>query len=266
MTQDIGTAIKKFEDFQMQYNLYVVADEQNLHFKNLFAILSLLGFAWAKNCHHISYGMVILPKGMGKVKSREGTAVDADQLIAEMTNKVKEGKNFQGDIEDKETTARQIALAALKVFMLQVSSDKTIQFDPGQSIDFHGDTGPFIQYEYARIKSILRKAHEQKITVPSIQQTDFSALTEEQEHLLALHIQNFPSIVRLAGEQYNPTLITQYLLQLSRAFSKFYDRCPVLKEGITPEIQQARLVLCQAVAPVIKAGMGLLGVEVPERM
>lgn len=268
MTQDIGTAILKFKDFALTDSLYVVADEQILHFKNLFSALKLLGFGWADNCHHIYYGMVTLPHGMGKIKSREGTAVDADDLIAEMMERAKEKMQAELRVpaEKLDDTALSIALAALKVFVLQVSMDKNIQFDPTQTIEFTGDTGPAIQYSHARICSMLRKAlDEHQVDVDKLDAVDYGLLTAPEELAVARQLCEFPDAVANAGRNYNPSLIANYLLSLTKNYARMYTLHPVLKAETAP-LRDARLKLAQAAAQVMRIGMALLGVTAPESM
>lgn len=268
MTQDIGTAILKVTEYQLHRSIYVVASEQTLHFKILFTVLKLLGFPWATGCYHAAYGMVTLPKGMGKIKSREGTAVDADDLMEEMQNRAKEKmqeENLRVPAEDVEKTALDIALAALKVFILQVSSDKDIQFDPHQTIAFTGDTGPAIQYSYARIQSIFRKAAEQGIAIPQESQIDYKLLNTPMEFGLIRQLLEFPDIIKASCRTYNSGILVNYLLSLTKNYASVYTEYPVLKAE-TPALRDARLILAQAVAQIIRNGMALLGVNVPDRM
>lgn len=269
ITQDIGTAILKYQDFAPEYSIYVVADEQNLHFKTLFAILKMLGFAWAERCYHLAYGMVILPHGMGKIKSREGTAVDADALIAEMVQRTKEimqeGKVYV-PAEKMDETALDIALAALKVFILQVSVEKNIQYDPRQTINFTGDTGPAIQYSHARICSMLSKAaSDYNVVLEQLQSIDYGLLISAAEYALVREISDFPEMVQAAAKAYNVSLVANYLLSLTKAYAKVYAACTVLKAE-NEALRNARLMLAKATAQVIKNGMALLGVKVPESM
>ena len=269
MTQDIGTAVLKKEDFDLDTSIYVVADEQNLHFKILFAILKMLGFSWAENCHHAAYGMVTLPKGMGKIKSREGTAVDADDMMEEMVQRAKEAMQ-EGNLrvpEDKiEQTAWDIALGALKIFLLHVTSEKNIQFDPNETIDFSGDTGPAIQYSHARICSILRNAEEKHdIDMDKITDFDYKLLDSLEEFEIIRQLSEFPETIQNAAETYNISSIANYLLTLTKAFAKSYAKHRVLGAE-TEEHTKARLRLCQAIAQTIKNGMALLGANVPESM
>lgn len=269
ITQDIGTAALKYRDFQMDRSIYVVAEEQTLHFKVLFSILKLLGFPYADHCHHLPYGMVTLPRGMGKIKSREGTAADADDLIEEMVERAKQ-KIDSGEVhvpeDSKEKTALEIALAALKIFILQVSLEKNIQFDPEKTIEFTGDTGPAIQYSHARICSMLRKAQETYgVTLENVHlNADYSLLNTPEEIQLAKQLSDFPQVIVTAGEKYQIHLVANYLLALTKAYAKIYQLYPVLKsEG---NLRAARLMLAQATAQVLKNGMNLLGSVVPDRM
>ena len=268
ITQDIGTAILKYQDFRLDHSIYVVADEQNLHFKTLFAILKLLGFAWADRCHHVAYGMVVLPHGMGKIKSREGTAVDADELMAEMIERVKEKIQAKLRVapEDIEQTALDVALAALKVFMLQVSMEKSIQFDPTQTIEFTGDTGPAIQYSHARICSMIRKAaSDHGVVLDQLSEIDYGLLNSPEEYAVIRQLCDFPDVIRATGQSYNLSLLANYLLSLTKNYAGLYNACRVLTAETEP-LRNARLMLASAVAQVIKNGMSLLGVNVPESM
>lgn len=268
MTQDIGTAILKANEYHLDRSVYVVASEQALHFKTLFAILKLLGFPWASGCYHAAYGMVTLPKGMGKIKSRDGTAVDADDLIREMQERAKEKMkedNLRVPEDQVETTALSIALAALKIFILQVSSDKDIQFDPLQTIAFTGDTGPAIQYSYARIQSIFRKAVEQGIPIPDAEKSDYTLLNTPQEFALVRQLLEFPEVIKLACRTYNLGVLVNYLLTLTKNYASVYTEYPVLKAA-TEELRNARLILAQCVAQIIYNGMALLGADVPDQM
>lgn len=267
ITQDIGTAILKASDYPLDKSLYVVASEQNLHFKTLFAIMKLLRFSWADGCYHAAYGMVTLPKGMGKIKSREGTAVDADDLIAEMTQRAKskmKEENLRVEEDKLEETALDIALAALKIFILQVYPDKDIQFDPHKVIEFTGDTGPAIQYSYARICSIFRKAKEQNKEWKEDQLFAYDLLSQ-QEFSLIQDLSEFPQIIATAGESYNISLIANYLLNITRKYASIYAAYPVLKAE-SEQLRDARFALAKATAQVIQNGMSLLGANVPESM
>jgi arginyl-tRNA synthetase len=268
ITQDIGTAIKKFRDFAIDSSIYVVADEQRDHFLNLFAILKLLGYDWAERCYHVSYGMVTLPKGMGKIKSREGTAVDADDLISEMTTLAKEIM-LAGDVfvapEKIDETSRAVALAALKVFILRVNRNKNIQFDPQSEIALTGDTGPAIQMSYARICSILRKASELGI-VPAAN-SDFGLIIDELEFPLIRQIYNFPDMIQNVAKNYDSSLLVSYLFELSQAFARFFtDKNHSVIHAETPALKQARLTLCKVVQQTLENGLTLLGIRAIERM
>ncbi|HRU50853.1 MAG TPA: arginine--tRNA ligase [Planctomycetota bacterium] len=268
ITQDIGTAIQKAEEFQLDRSIYVVANEQNLHFNILFTILKMFQFPWADGCYHASYGMVTLPRGMGKIKSREGTAVDADDLLEEMTERAKEKiqtENLHIPEEQIHTTAQQIALAALKIFLLQVSQDKDLSFEPTKTIEFTGDTGPAIQYSYARICSIFRKAYEQNIVLPSPDQIQYELLDTPEEFTLIRQLYDFPQIIEKACQTYNIALLVNYLLELTKNYASVYTIYPILKAD-SSEKRDARLLLAHVCAQVIKTGMNLLGVEVPESM
>lgn len=268
ITQDIGTAIHKAEEFNLNRSIYVVANEQNLHFKTLFAILKMLGFSWADGCYHAAYGMVTLPKGMGKIKSREGTAVDADDLVEEMTSRAREkmqSENLHVPAELIDETALNIALAALKIFLLQVSQDKDLSFDPTQTIQFTGDTGPAIQYSYARICSIFRKAQEQGIVLPEANSIHYELLDSPEEFALIRQIYDFPQIIASCCSTYNIALLVNYLLEFTRIYASAYVAHPVLKAETT-ETRDARMALAKSCAQIIKTGMALLGVNVPERM
>ncbi len=264
MTQDIGTAALKNEDYTLDRSLYVVAEEQNLHFKILFAVLEMLGFPWACGCEHVPYGMVILPRGMGKIKSREGTAVDADDLIQEMKGRAEE-KIRDGEVrvseEQIEDTSLKVALSALKLFMLQVSLDKTVQFDPHEVIEFYGDTGPAILYSYARIQGIFRKA---EILPDEEKSIDVSLLTTSEEFALLQMVSEFPDTVKTACN-YNPHLLVSYLLTLKKNFSSYYGKEKVINED-NQALTLARLGLCQVVAQTIQNGLSLLGIEVVDNM
>jgi arginyl-tRNA synthetase len=276
MTQDIGTAILKFKDFELTDSLYVVADEQILHFKILFSALKLLGFPWAEHCHHIYYGMVTLPHGMGKIKSREGTAVDADDLISEMVARAKEKmqemkEQLRVSADKLDETALSIALAALKVFVLQVSMDKNIQFDPCQTIEFTGDTGPAIQYSHARICNMLRKAaDEHQIDMKKLSDVDYGLLNAPEEMAVTRQLCEFPDIVLTSGRSYDSSPIANYLLSLTKNYARMYALHPVIKGDMlkaeNTALRNARLKLAQAVADVIRIGMSLLGVNTPENM
>lgn len=266
MTQDIGTAKLRFEDYPINKMIYVVGNEQNYHFQVLSILLDRLGFDWGKDLVHFSYGMVELPNG--KMKSREGTVVDADDLIAEMIDgarRMSEDKiNKLNDINEaeKDEIARIVGLGALKYFILKVDARKNMLFNPEESIDFNGNTGPFIQYAYARIRSVLRKAISEKRGVAA----DMSkAKLNEKEISIIQQIADFPSIVSTAATDYNPSCIAGYCYDLVKEFNQFYHDYSILHEQ--DETKRAfRLVLSETTAQIIRTGMGLLGIEVPERM
>lgn len=265
ITQDIGTAIERFKEFpQLNQLIYTVGNEQDYHFKVLFKILDKLGYNWAKECYHLSYGMVELPEG--KMKSREGTVVDADDLIDEMISTAKEtteqlGKVEGFDDEELKQLYHTIGLGALKYFILKVDPKKKMLFDPKESIDFNGHTGPFIQYTHARIKSILRK-YEKDLKSISIKE---SILLHPKERELIRTIYEFPAILSEAANNYNPGLSANYVYELTKLFNQFYHDCPVLKEE-NEDIKQFRVKLSYITANVIKTGMEVLGIQVPERM
>lgn len=267
MTQDIGTAKLRFQDYPIDKMIYVVGNEQNYHFQVLSILLDKLGFKWGKDLVHFSYGMVELPNG--KMKSREGTVVDADDLIATMVSDAKQMSadkvNKLENITDEEASeiARIVGLGALKYFILKVDARKNMLFNPEESIDFNGNTGPFIQYTYARIRSILRKAKEQGIEIPETLSADTQI--SEKEISLIQHLQGFKAAVKQAGQDYNPNCIANYCYELVKEYNQFYHDFSVLREEDADK-KVLRLVLSQAVSQVVKNGMGLLGIEVPERM
>ncbi len=266
MTQDIGTAALRFEKYPIDKMVYVVGNEQNYHFQVLSILLSKLGFAWGKDLVHFSYGMVELPEG--KMKSREGTVVDADDLIKEMIDTARETSEELGKLdsctaEEAESVARMVGLGALKYFILKVDPRKNMTFNPKESIDFNGNTGPFIQYTHARIKSVLRKAAEQGIILP--ENVDKSVVLNEKETMLIQLIAEFPSIVKQAADECSPALIANYGYELVKEYNQFYHDFSILKEE-NATVKEMRLLLSANVAKVIKTAMGLLGIEVPERM
>ena len=266
MTQDIGTAEMRFNDYPIDKMVYVVGNEQNYHFQVLSILLDKLGFEWGKSLVHFSYGMVELPNG--KMKSREGTVVDADDLIAEMKSQARQtidaaGKFGERTEEEKDEVARIVGLGALKYFLLKVDARKNMLFNPAESIDFNGNTGPFIQYTYARIRSILRKAEAEQMQVSC----NFAATPEisTKEEAVVQHLSDFASVVRQAGEEFAPNAIANYCYELAKEYNQFYHDYKVL--GETDENKrQFRLVLSRNVAKVLRLGMGLLGIEMPERM
>ena len=267
MTQDIGTAEMRFNDFPIDKMIYVVGNEQNYHFQVLSILLDRLGFKWGKDLVHFSYGMVELPNG--KMKSREGTVVDADDLVASMIVNAKtlsEDKvnKLEGITEEeKDEIARIVGLGALKYFILKVDARKNMLFNPEESIDFNGNTGPFIQYTYARIRSILRKAEAQNITLPTSLSDD--APLNEKEKALIQKLNDFSVAVVQAGVDYSPSGIANYCYELTKEFNQFYHDYSILNADTEAE-KITRLMLAKNVAKVIKNGMALLGIEVPERM
>ena len=267
MTQDIGTAEMRFNDFPIDKMIYVVGNEQNYHFQVLSILLDRLGFKWGKDLVHFSYGMVELPNG--KMKSREGTVVDADDLVASMIANAKtlsEDKvnKLEGITEEeKNEIARIVGLGALKYFILKVDARKNMLFNPEESIDFNGNTGPFIQYTYARIRSILRKAEAQNITLPASLSDD--APLNEKEKALIQKLNDFSVAVAQAGVDYSPSGIANYCYELTKEFNQFYHDYSILNADTEAE-KITRLMIAKNVAKVIKNGMALLGIEVPERM
>lgn len=267
MTQDIGTAEMRFKDYPIDKMIYVVGNEQNYHFQVLSILLDRLGFKWGKDLVHFSYGMVELPNG--KMKSREGTVVDADDLVASMIQNARtlsEDKvNKLEDIteEEKNNIARIVGMGALKYFILKVDARKNMLFNPEESIDFNGNTGPFIQYTYARIRSILRKANAQGINIPA--SVEDNAPLNEKEIALIQKMNDFGAAVAQAGVDYSPSGIANYCYELTKEFNQFYHDYSILNADTEAE-KTTRLVLAQNVAKVIKNGMELLGIEVPERM
>ena len=267
MTQDIGTAEMRFKDYPIDKMIYVVGNEQNYHFQVLSILLDRLGFKWGKDLVHFSYGMVELPNG--KMKSREGTVVDADDLVASMIQNARtlseDKMNKLDDIteEEKNEIARIVGLGALKYFILKVDARKNMLFNPEESIDFNGNTGPFIQYTYARIRSILRKAAAQGITIPKTVATN--APLNEKEIALIQKMNDFGAVVAQAGIDYSPSGIANYCYELTKEFNQFYHDYRILNAD-TDDEKTTRIVLAQNVAKVIKNGMELLGIEVPERM
>jgi arginyl-tRNA synthetase len=265
MTQDIGTAIQRVKDHDINSMVYTVGNEQDYHFKVLFLILKKLGFDWAKNLYHLSYGMVELPSG--KMKSREGTVVDADVLMEEMTVTAKAIAQEQGKLEglttvEKESLYKTIGLGALKYFMLKVDPKKNMLFDPAESVDFQGNTGPFIQYTHARIKSILKKA--------DFDATRLSAATHlkltDRDTAVIKSLQEYPETIQNAADKYSPALIANYVYELVKEFNSFYQNVPKIVEEEDAPLKQFRLLLCYKTAAVIKSACQLLGIEVPEQM
>ena len=266
MTQDIGTAKLRFADYPINKMIYVVGNEQNYHFQVLSILLDKLGFEWGKSLVHFSYGMVELPEG--KMKSREGTVVDADDLMDEMINTAKETSGELGKLdgcteEEANNIARIVGLGALKYFILKVDARKNMTFNPKESIDFNGNTGPFIQYTYARIQSILRKAAEAGISVPSTLPKDVE-LSEKEEGLIQM-LADFAGVVKQAGEDYSPSVIANYTYDLVKEYNQFYHDFSILREE-NEHLKLFRLALSANVGRIVKSAMGLLGIEVPERM
>ena len=266
MTQDIGTAEQRFTDFPIDKMIYVVGNEQNYHFQVLSILLDRLGFEWGKSLVHFSYGMVELPEG--KMKSREGTVVDADDLMDEMITTARETSNELGKLDgltpaEAEEIARIVGLGALKYFILKVDARKNMTFNPKESIDFNGNTGPFIQYTYARIRSVLRKAAEQGISLPDSLHTGIE-LSEKEEGLVQM-LADFSAVVSQAGSDYLPSLIANYCYNLVKEYNQFYHDFSILREENT-DVKAFRLALSAEVAKIVRLGMGLLGIEVPERM
>ena len=264
MTQDIGTAKLRYQDYPIDKMIYVVGNEQNYHFQVLSLLLDRLGFKWGKDLVHFSYGMVELPEG--KMKSREGTVVDADDLIDDMVKTAKvvsaELGKLDGLTEDEvNEICETVGLGALKYFLLKVDPRKNMTFNPKESIDFNGNTGPFIQYTYARIRSVLRKAAETGVAV-----TDFSAVVpNEKETALIQTLSDFPATVAEAGRSYSPALIANYTYELVKQYNQFYHDYSILREE-DAAIRSLRLTICSVTAKVIKTAMSLLGINVPERM
>lgn len=263
ITQDLGTAEMKYDDFGMDQSIYVVGNEQDYHFKVLFAILEKLGKSWAKGLYHLSYGMVDLPSG--KMKSREGTVVDADDLIAEMVQTARQktetlGKTNDFAEEEKEVLYKNIGLGALKYFLLKVEPKKRLLFDPSESIDFQGHTGPFIQYTHARIKSLLHKAGYAggiRNEVESLEPTELEMI---------MLLSRYPAEVSGAAQAHSPAFLANYLYEVAKLFNKFYHEVPPIIKEENEAVKQHRLNICKVTADVLKNGMKILGIEVPERM
>ena len=266
MTQDIGTAKLRFQDFPIDQMIYVVGNEQNYHFQVLSILLDKLGFKWGKDLVHFSYGMVELPNG--KMKSREGTVVDADELIASMIADARKtsdelGKFHDMSEEERQEISRIVGLGALKYFILKVDARKNMLFNPEESIDFNGNTGPFIQYTYARIRSILRKAEAQGITIPASLPAGMPLV--EKEIALIQKSSEYGAAVAQAGKDYSPSGIANYCYELTKEFNQFYHDYSILGAD-TEDEKLTRLVIAKNVAKTLKNGMALLGIEVPERM
>jgi len=265
MTQDLGTAHQRYEEYKPEKMIYVVGNEQNYHFDVLKLILKKLDYQWAENIHHFSYGMIELPEG--KMKSREGTVVDADDLIDEMIDTARKtteelGKIEKFDCEEAKKLYKILAMGALKFFILKVDPKKTMLFDPKESIDFNGHTGPFIQYTHARIQSVLRKAKENSLDHLSF--TDNISILPKEKNILKL-IYDFPLIVVEAGEKLSPALIANYVYELTKEYNQFYQEITILKED-NKELVAFRLKLSEFTGKIIKQSMKLLGIEVPDRM
>ncbi|MEA1896571.1 MAG: arginine--tRNA ligase, partial [Bacteroidota bacterium] len=267
MTQDLGTAVLRFEDNNgFEKLIYVVGNEQNYHFQVLKIIMKKLGYSWSDKLYHLSYGMVELPEG--KMKSREGTVVDADDLMDEMIQTAKEMSEELGKLEDysekeKEGIYTKIGMGALKYFMLKVDPKKNMTFNPRESIDFNGNTGPFIQYTYARIRSVLRKAQELRINWDGLSEEANELLPKEKE--LVKILLNYKDVVTEAGDNLSPALIANYCYELVKEYNQFYHDHSILREQDSGT-REFRLQLSEMTGRIIKSGMGLLGIEVPERM
>jgi arginyl-tRNA synthetase len=265
MTQDIGTALLRYKDNpSLSALIYTVGNEQNHHFKVLFAILMKLGYEWAKECYHLSYGMVELPKGMGRMKSREGTVVDADDLMKTLANDAKEATLERSQIEDLSSEEqnelfRTIGMGGLKYFLLKVDPKKKMIFNPAESIELNGNTGPFIQYTYARTQSILRSVEDFKKEVSS----EVELFPIEQELIIALG--DFSATIKEAGENYSPALIANYVYELAKTYNSFYQSISIFKEEDENK-KQVRIALSYQVGEVIRSGMKLMGITVPDRM
>lgn len=264
ITQDLGTAQMKYDDFKMDESIYVVGNEQDYHFKVLFLILDKLGKSWAKGLYHLSYGMVDLPSG--KMKSREGTVVDADDLIAEMIATAKQKTEALGKVdhfseEEKELLYYNIGMGALKYFLLKVEPKKRLLFDPAESIDFQGNTGPFIQYTYARIKSLLSKAGH----VEGKGADNQIALSETELDMIIL-LAKYPAEITAAAKAFSPASLANYIYEVAKMFNKFYHEIPPIVKEEDEQTKQHRLNLSRVTAHILKAGMRILGIDVPERM
>jgi len=265
MTQDIGTAVQRVRDHDIDSMVYTVGNEQDYHFKVLFLILQKLGYEWAENLYHLSYGMIELPSG--KMKSREGTVVDADDMIQEMTDTAREIAQEQGKLEglseeDREELYRMIGLGALKYFMLKIDPKKSMVFDPKESVDFQGNTGPFIQYAHARIQSILNKADFNK---SQLETKEDLPLIEKDIAVIKL-LQQYPETIQSAARNYSPALVANYLFDLVKEFNSFYQNVPKIVEEQNADLKHFRLLLCYKTARVIKSGCELLGIQVPDQM
>ncbi len=267
MTQDIGTAIQRFKDYPaITGQVYTVGNEQDYHFKVLFLILKKIGFDWAANCHHLSYGMVDLPTG--KMKSREGTVVDADDIMQEMFDTAEAHTKELGKIdgfstEEANNLYKTLGLGAIKYFLMKVDPKKRMMFNPKESIQFQGNTGPFVQYTHARISSIIRKAEAESIDLGGTVETNLPLTDTEQETIYLLS--QFGSKIQEAGKEYSPAIIAQYVYDLAKEYNRFYAESPIFNEE-NKGLMKFRVLLSKTVADVINRGMGLLGIDVPERM
>jgi len=265
MTQDVGTAILRFRDFpKIERQVYTVGNEQEYHFKVLFLILAKLGYSWAKECYHLSYGMVDLPSG--KMKSREGTVVDADDLMEEMVEEASRQTQELGKIdemkpEELSKLSEMIGMGALKFFLMKVDPKKRMLFDPAESIQLQGHTGPFIQYTYARICSILRKAATQNIQA----EVSNIASLEPMEREIIFRVNQYVQKLEEAAREYSPAVIANYAFELAKGYNQFYQAIPIFNEGDAAKLK-FRIAFSEVVAGVLKKAMGLLGIEVPERM
>ena len=269
MTQDLGTAVQRHDEYRFDDMIYVVGNEQNYHFQVLKLILKKLGYSWADHIFHLSYGMVELPEG--KMKSREGTVVDADDLIAEMVATARSVAEEAGKVDglsDEEIAeiSRMVGLGALKYFILKVDPKKTMLFDPKESIDFNGNTGPFIQYTYARIKSLQRRAEAEGIVAVMDGTFDAGRKPEAKEIELIKHLTDFGGVVAQAGAEYSPAVVAAYAYDLAKEFNQYYHDYPILKADVAVDDRIFRLSLALQVAQTLGKAMGLLGIEMPERM
>ena len=268
ITQDIGTAIKRFQDFpNIKKQIYTVGNEQDYHFKVLFKILEKLGYEWAKECYHLSYGMVDLPDG--KMKSREGNVVDADDLVNHMIKTAKIRTEELGKIDDFDSDDlidlyNKIALGALKYYLLRVDPKKKMLFDPDESIDFHGNTGPFIQYTYARICSIIRRAETLNIEYANYNIDDLENISLKQKKIID-HIYQFPNIIEISSDSYSPSLISQFAYDLAKLFNSFYQDEKII-DGKNNETTSFKIALSHLTSVTIKNSLELLGVDVPKKM
>ena len=261
MTQDVGTAQQRFSEYEFDSHIYVVGNEQNYHFQVLALVLKKLGYEWADRLFHLSYGMVELPEG--KMKSREGTVVDADDLMDEMQATAQQmseelGKLTGFDDEEKNRIYRQVGMGALKYFILKVDARKNMTFDPRESVDFNGNTGPFIQYTYARIMSVMRKGAKIQKNAGSI------PLLDKEVGLIRM-MYNYPEVIREASDALNPSLVANFLYELAKEFNQFYHDHSILSAEKEEQVKM-RLMLVEAIGKIIDSGMDLLGIEVPERM